>query len=588
MKNFTQILLIFLLSFLTKTTLAQLSTDSVRLNQLGYYPDAPKTAAIYGAGKGGFILKTAEGNQTVYHGQLSENRTSPFSAKTTRIADFSAFTKPGRYVLEVPEIGASYPFEIKNQVHDAASRAAIKGYYFQRMSTPLPEKYAGKWARPGGHPDVSVLVHPSAASPLRPAGTTLSAPGGWYDAGDYNKYIVNSGISVGTMLAAYEDFPAYYDTLNLNIPESSNALPDLLDEVLYNLRWMLTMQDPNDGGVYHKLTNPVFDGMNVMPHEATKPRFVVQKSTAAALDFAAVMAQGSRIFKKYRQPLPGLADSCLIAAQRAWGWAKVNPNVVYDQDAINSSFDPDIKTGTYGDRNLADEFIWAACELYITTKSETYYKAVNLFPDEKMPLPSWPQVRLMGYYSLLRHAGEITDVARKDVAKLKVRMVAMADGLIEGTEKHYLNTVMGHSKSDYAWGSSSVAANQGMAIMQAYRLTQDRKYLNAALTNVDYLLGRNGTGYCFLTGFGSKRVMHPHHRPSVADGVTEPVPGLLSGGPNPGKQDKCPTYTSDLPDEAFTDDDCSYASNEICINWNAPLVYLLGAVEASTFSTRSN
>ena len=130
------------------------------------------------------------------------------------------------------------------------------------------------------------------------------------------------------------------------------------------------------------------------------------------------------------------------------------------------------------------------------------------------------------------------------------------------------------------WGSSAVAANQGVAVLQAFRLTQNVKYLDASLMNLDYLLGRNGTGYSFLTGFGSKQVMHPHHRPSIADGVAEPVPGLLSGGPNPGKQDKCATYTSDLPDEAFTDDDCSYASNEIAINWNAPLVYLVGGIEA--------
>uniref|UniRef100_UPI003593CB44 glycoside hydrolase family 9 protein n=1 Tax=Persicitalea sp. TaxID=3100273 RepID=UPI003593CB44 len=539
---------------------SQNAPRAIRLNQIGYYPDAPKLAAVYGVAAGSFTVKSAEGDEVVYKGQLSESRTSPFSDKTTRIADFTDFSKPGRYVLDIVGLGSSYPFEIKTHVHDAASRAAIKGYYFQRMSTPLPEKYAGKWARRGGHPDTAVLVHPSAASPRRPAGTIISAPGGWYDAGDYNKYIVNSGISVGTMLAAYEDFPAYYDALNLNIPESENSLPDLLDEALWNLRWMLTMQDPNDGGVYHKLTNAAFDGMKVMPHEATKTRYVVQKSTTAALDFAAVMAQASRIFQNYQKPLPGLADSCLIAAQRAWGWAKVNPNVIYDQEALNAAFDPDIKTGAYGDKNLADEFIWAACELYITTKSDAYYTAVELFPDDNIPLPSWPQVRSMGYFSLLRHADQLTDIARKDVAALRSRMIAMADGLIEGTDAHYLNTVMGHRRSDYPWGSSAVAANQGMAIMQAYRLTKDKKYLNAALTNVDYLLGRNGTGYCFLTGFGSQQVMHPHHRPSVADGVTEPVPGLLSGGPNPGKQDKCPTYTSDLPDEAFTDDDCSYAS----------------------------
>ncbi len=139
---------------------------------------------------------------------------------------------------------------------------------------------------------------------------------------------------------------------------------------------------------------------------------------------------------------------------------------------------------------------------------------------------------------------------------------------------------MGKNAHDFAWGSNAVASNQGIALIQAYKLTKNKKYLDAALGNLDYILGRNATGYSFLTGFGSKQVMHPHHRPSIADGIVEPVPGLLSGGPNPGQQDKCAGYPNNFADESFVDADCSYASNEIAINWNAPFVYLAVAIEA--------
>ena len=152
---------------------------------------------------------------------------------------------------------------------------------------------------------------------------------------------------------------------------------------------------------------------------------------------------------------------------------------------------------------------------------------------------------------------------------------------------------MGKSASDYIWGSSAVAANQGIALIQAYRLTDDKSYLDAALANLDYLLGRNAVGYSFVTGFGHKTPMHPHHRPSVADGIDVPVPGLLSGGTNANaaRQDKCAGYTTTIADEVYLDADCSYASNEIAINWNAPLVYLATALEAlqdkmSTGNTR--
>ena len=162
------------------------------------------------------------------------------------------------------------------------------------------------------------------------------------------------------------------------------ALPDLLNETLWNLRWMLTMQDPNDGGVYHKLTNAAFDKM-VMPDKATTPRYVVQKSTAATLDFAAVMAQSARIFKQFPKELPGLADSCLNAANKAWDWAQKNPNVLYNQNAMNQKFSPKITTGDYGDRNVSDEFIWAASELFVTTQNDSYIKTVNIIPDDKCP-----------------------------------------------------------------------------------------------------------------------------------------------------------------------------------------------------------
>ncbi|MCC9137610.1 glycoside hydrolase family 9 protein [Pontibacter silvestris] len=559
-------------------------SENIRLNQVGFYPNAPKVAVVVGEQEGGaFYLKTPDLNETVFTGKLAETKAGEFSKRPTRVADFSEFNKAGAYVIEVPGVGHSYPFVIEENVHHDVAAAAIKGFYYQRVSTDLPEEYAGKWHRKAGHEkeDNHVLVHTSAATAQRPAGTVLSAPRGWYDAGDYNKYIVNSGITMGTLLSAYEDFPGYYKTLELNIPESGNPVPDLLDEVLWNLRWMLTMQDPSDGGVYHKLTNPAFDGM-VMPAEAKNTRYVVQKGTGATLDFAAVMAQASRVYKNYNKKFPGLADSCLMAATKAWEWAQKNPDVVYDQDAMNKQFDPDITTGAYGDNDFSDEFTWAAAELYVTTNKDSYYTAVNMFPDEKMPLPSWGNVRLLGYYTLARHQDKLSPVAKKDFPKLQKRLVAFADNLMEGASDRSYRTVMGKSESDYIWGSSSVAANQGIALLQAYRLTSDKKYVQAALNNLDYLLGRNATGYSFVTGYGEKSTMNPHHRPSVADGIKEPVPGLLSGGTNAqaNRQDNCATYTSEFADEMYTDDDCSYASNEIAINWNAPLVYLVGAIEA--------
>jgi endoglucanase len=483
------------------------------------------------------------------------------------------------YQLNLPGEGNSCTFEIKSKVFCNLTKALIKGFYFQRMSTRLTPEYAGKWSRAAGHPDNHVIVHPAAASSGRPAGTVISCPRGWYDAGDYNKYIVNSGITMGTLLSLYEDFPLYFDTLRINIPETGDGAPDLLNEIVWNLRWMLTMQDPSDGGVYNKVTNAGFDGF-VMPSAATTPRYVVPKGTAATLDFAAVTAQAGRIFSKFKKVYPGLADSCIKSSENAWNWAVKNPKVDYDQNQMNKDFKPVITTGGYGDSDFSDEFIWAASELYVTTGKESYYKAIPMYPDTHSPLPSWDNVRLLGYYTLARFENKLSNSAKMDFPALKERIIQTAEKMTEGVSESAYVTVMGKSAADFVWGSNSVAANEGILLIQAYRLSNNRKYLEYALANLDYVLGRNATGYSFVTGYGYKTPMFPHHRLSGADGIADPIPGLIVGGPNPGQQDGCKTYPSRIPDESYTDSVCSYASNEVAINWNAAAAYLAGALEA--------
>jgi endoglucanase len=563
--------IIFILPLLLPATQSwtQQPLETIRLNQIGFYPNALKLAVLSTeTTQHSFNLKDSETGKIVFTGTFSG------SAKQPSI-DFSNFQQPGHYLIDIPGLGSSYPFEIRRDVHKSIAKAALKGFYFQRTAVALPAQYAGKWARAAGHPDTEVYIHASAASAERPEGTRIAAPLGWYDAGDYNKYIVNSGISVATLLSLYEDLPAYCKNFQSDIPESGSGLPDVLNEALFNIRWMLSMQDPNDGGVYHKLTNANFDGMHVVPAKAISKRYVVQKSVTATLDFAAVMAQASRVFKPFAKEIPHFADSCLLAAEKAWQWAKLHPNALYNQTEMNKQYKPEIKTGEYGDSNAGDEWIWAAAELWATTGKDLYKYQLNLFPDDNMPLPSWDQVRLLGYYTLVRLKSTLPEVAN-----VKQNLLREADKMLTGIATTPFHTVMGRSDDDFIWGSNAVAANQGILLIQAYYISNKNKYLQAALTNLDYLLGRNATGYCFLTGFGHKQVMHPHHRPSISDDIIEPVPGLLAGGPNAGRQDKCPGYTSTVPAQSYMDDDCSYSTNEIAINWNAPLVYLAAALEA--------
>jgi endoglucanase len=547
------------------------------MTQLGFYTSGPKTAILtHAKANEPFRIIDLRNNKTVFTGHLSEALTTVTSRITGYAAVFTALKNNGHYALQYKGYNLD-SFYIQPAVYHALNTGAIKSYYYQRASMPLLPAYAGQWHRPAGHPDTMVYIHASALDKGHKEGAVISSPGGWYDAGDYNKYIVNSGITMGTLFTAYEDFPAYYDTLQLNIPESNNEVPDIVDEAMYNLRWMLSMQD-TDGGVFTKCTNAAFDGM-VMPGVTKSKRYVVQKSTAATLDFAAVTAQAYRVMQNFSVLQP-LRDSCLQAAQKAWQWAVQNPAIYYDQDQMNKNYQPAITTGGYGDKNLDDEWFWAAAELYITTKDTNFLHKVIEKWRPTFGIQGWPNVGMMGVYSLLKHTKTAT-LPENFYRELKTITLAYADELVMAQGQTAFATVMGYTGSNYSWGSNAVAANQAMLLLKAWLLTDKKKYAEAALSNLDYLTGRNATGYSFITGVGKKTPMFPHHRPSEADGITAPVPGFLVGGPNKNaaRQDKC-VYPHTEPELQYIDASCSYASNEIAINWNAPLVYITGAFEA--------
>ena len=207
----------------------------IRLNQVGYAPEQEKTATIVmNEPVSVFILN--ENGDTVWTGNPSPITHNPLSQKPCQIVDFSALKTPGEYTLcaIIPSLSspASAHFIIAARPYKELTRAALRAFYHQRASMATEEPYAEGYARPAGHPDDHVLVHASAATDERPEGTIISCPGGWYDAGDYNKYIVNSGFTMGVWLMAYEFNKDYFDTLQLNIPEK--GMPDMLSEAMYN------------------------------------------------------------------------------------------------------------------------------------------------------------------------------------------------------------------------------------------------------------------------------------------------------------------------------------------------------------------
>jgi endoglucanase len=559
---FTYLFIVSLFSF------AQNLSSDIRLNQLGFLPNSVKMAAVVSSKTDSFKVMNSDLSDIVFEGELLPSMYYSASDENVRLADFTLMTEPGNYVLVIDGLGKSVSFEVSESVFTNLAKATLKYYYYNRASMQIVSEFGGKWAREAGHPDNEVIVLPSAATATRPAGTKISTPGGWYDAGDYNKYIISSAIPVFTLLSAYQTYAELYDSLSLNIPESSNNIPDILDEALYNIRWMMTMQD-EDGGVYNKTTEANFSGFD-MPSKVKSTRYVCAKSTASALDFASVMAITARIYKKFN---PELSDSALTMAIKAWQWAKKNPNVAFKNPSASGGY-PGVNTGDYADTGFDDEFTWAAAELYITTKEASYYNEMNF--DISFGVPGYPTVGSLSLLSLLANKDSLTEVANIDLIRSK--FLASVSGL-----KNNIPSSPYRIPGDfYYWGGNNAFANWGMMFMQAFRLTGDASYFNAGLFTLDYLLGKNATTYCFVTGLGSKSPMNPHHRISVSDGVADPVPGMLVGGAASGDGADCgaSAYPSKLSAKSYLDQVCSYSTNEVAIGYNSGLAYLSGAIIA--------
>ncbi len=531
--------ILFTLLFLTACT----ARPQVLINQLGHYPDGKKIAVTEGPFTGTFRVVDEQNGETVYENTAGETVASAFSGKMLTQLDFTPLNKPGTYRIITENGDSSSVFSIDDNVLAPLASTALEAFTLQR-SEP-------------GHPDTSVMIHASAISPERPEGTIISCPKGWYDAGDYNKYIVNASYTTGLVLAGCEKY--------FNYPLNEG----ILEEMMYNLQWALTMQDPGDGGVYHKLTTPAFEGF-IKPAECKQQRYVVQKTVTATLDFAASMAQAARIYRQfpeYSQIVPAMEE----ASENAYGWALDHPDALYNQFEMNKQFDPDIQTGAYGDRSARDEFFWASCELYLTTGKGYYYEKMMEYAPGSFTAPTWGNVDGLGYFALLTH-GKATET-------MKQHLTGFCDSIALKSQGTPYASSYGNSERDFFWGCLSESClSNAISLLYGYELNGNRDYLDQAFHNMDYLLGRNPLGYCYVTGMGTKSPVNPHHRLAATDDIPGPLPGFLVGGPNPGKQDGC-DYLSDFPDESYLDVVESYASNEIAINWNATLLHLAVALD---------
>ena len=539
-------------------------SPGVYLNQLGFRPSRVKVATLVNSSASAFRVRNDATGRIVLQGMLTAPALDEASGDMVRKADFSAVKKPGSYRLETGST-ISEPFSVREDVYANALYLTMRSYYGQRCGCAVD--LGNGYRHAACHADGA--YHPSSGKHGK-----LDNRGGWHDAGDYGRYVVNSGITCGTLLWAWELYPDALRRLKLDLPESGKGTPDHLAEVRWNLEWMLSLQD-DDGGVFHKQSSERFCGF-VMPEDDYLTSYVIgtgsepYKSTCATADLAAVMAIAARCYRPFDA---SFADRCLKAARAAWTWAKANPDIEFTNPS-------GVSTGGYGDRHCGDEIAWASAELWRTTGEAPYEAAflAALPEDLKLAAPGWGGLLSMACWTyLMKEPGGSSEAKRR----IREATLVNADYLVASSNANgYGNTLKPY---DYNWGSNSVAANQSLLLWVAHRISGKPQYRECALNNLDYLLGRNCLGVSWVTQLGTRPFMHPHHRPSAADKIDKPWPGLLSGGPNAhGGDDVANALPKAPPMRMWVDDQRAYSLNEIAINWNAPLVFLLAAANSAS------
>lgn len=531
--------------------------NTLFMNQLGFKPDSLKTFTSTVDGE--FEIVDIADGSVVFSGRTSPLESDQASGRAVAKGDFSAWTNPGQYEMKMKHTDQAVRFDIAAQPYNDIKRALLKNFYYQRCGMALEAQYAGAWKHDACH-----------TSDARVYGTNEYRPhrGGWHDAGDYGKYIVPAAKAVADLLLAYEWFPNAFED-KVGIPNDS-TLPDLLAEVKYELDFFFLMQR-EDGAVFHKVTPTHFPALDIMPEDDHGEYIMMPVSLTATATYAATMAMAARVFHAVDE---AFAEQCKQAALSAWQWL--------EQTDLNEGFrnPPDIHTGVYGDDVWVDELYWVNAELFRLTGEKKFLQQVEDKLEEggfSLCDLGWASVGGYGTLCLLSMDQQLVPPALLNT--LREAWEKEANLYTEQSEHDGFGISL--LPEDYVWGSNMTVMNRAMQLIIAGTLFNNERYHEVALNHWHYLLGRNVLGYCYVTGFGNKPVNNIHHRPSIADIVSDQVPGMVSGGPNYRIQDE--TANSILqgqpPAACFIDHIHSFSTNEMTIYWNSPAVFVAAFAE---------
>ncbi|GAA0370832.1 cellulase [Micromonospora gifhornensis] len=558
----------------------------VRVNQVGYLPHGPKNATVVTDATEAlpWQLKSASG-AVLASGTTTPRGVDPASDQNVHSVDFSSYRTPGQGVTLTVDGEVSHPFDISGTIYEQLRSDALQFFYIQRSGIAIDGDLVGEeYARPAGHlgvapnqGDTDVPCQPGVCD------YRLDVRGGWYDAGDHGKYVVNGGIATYQLLSAFErtknaataGFGADLGDGTLRLPERDNGVPDILDEARWELEFLLRMQVPAGkplaGMAHHKIHDQNWTGLPLQPEDDPELRELHPPSTAATLNLAAVAAQCARLFAPYDAEF---AQRCGTAAKTAYAAAKANPTRYASPTDGNGG-------GAYDDSNVTDEFYWAAAELYLTTGEAGYLADLTASPHHTGDVFDargfgWQSVAALGRLDL---ATVPSGLPTAEVTRIRASVTDAADRYLAEIARQAYGLPMPGDPGSYFWGGNSSVINNAVVLATAFDLTGQAKYRDGAVQTMDYIFGRNALNISYVTGWGEHAAENQHSRIfgyQLDPSMPKPPAGSLAGGPNAALQDP---FVEQLlagcaPMFCYVDDIASYSTNEVAINWNSALSWI--------------
>ena len=576
-------------------------------NQIGYFSDRAKKATLLSDDDDPVEFTVTDGSDNLYTGTSTVFGYDEDSDDYVHVLDFSDLKDVDGSVYITAENGAeSREFHISDDINSTYSSMlhdALNYFYQNRSGINIEEQYItsgdkSALARSAGHTTDNAEIEQVWG--YNGSSGTVDVTGGWYDAGDHGKYVVNGGFSLWMMQNQYETALKYgyadaYADGTMSIPENNNGNPDLLDEARWEMEWMFKMivdSGEYEGMAYHKAHDEKWTALGIAPADDEMKRIVKPPTTAATLNLAACAAQAYRLWKDID---PDFAEQCLEAAENAYKAAKKHPDML-------APLDESIGGGAYGDTDVDDEFYWAACELFLATGDDSYYEdaedsdfflklPVSLGGGESVDTVGsfdWGNTAALGTFSFALNEDSINS---KDYKKAIDNILSAADHYIELEENQgyglpYGQSTLSYNDKDkgYLWGSNSFVLDNSVVMAYAYLLSGDDSYMDGVLGGVDYILGRNAMDYSYVTGYGTHAIEFPHHRywaNQIDAGFPKAPNGVLSGGPNSGMQDPWVQGSGwkkgeIAPQKCYLDHIEAWSVNECTINWNASLAWVIG------------